>query len=126
MIVSRKGLLLVWFLFCLSMLGNTGCCSWTDKSGTRHVLIVGIGIVSVNKSKPAAATVSQTHALGITISDQTGVDFGIGYSSAFVTAVPKGAEDVRIEASQHPFASIKIEAQKAQSNQTNRINKGVK
>jgi len=76
-------------------------------------------MVSANDSKPAGATVSQTHALGITVADQPGVNFGIGYSSFFITSVPSGSEDTRIEAREYPFAPIKIEVQKIQSKQTN-------
>jgi hypothetical protein len=104
-------------------LGLSGCCKWTDKSGTRHTLIIGIGVVSVNESKPEAAQVVRASALGI--SAGTG-GFTAGYSSRFSTSVPAGAEDVRIEASQHPFAPVKIEVQKAQLNQTNQNNPGDK
>lgn len=119
---NQKRIALAWLLVSLALAGGAGCCSWSDKSGTRHVLIVGIGVVSINDSKPAAATVTRAHALGVT-ADQGGV--GAGYSSRFTTSVPAGAEDVRIEASQRPFAPIKVEVQKAQLTKTNqtRINK---
>lgn len=96
--------------------GGAGCCSWTDISGTHHLIVVGIGIVSVNNSKPTAATVTRANVLGVA-ADQGGVT--AGYSSRFTTAVPNGAEGVRIEASQRPFAPIKVEGQKYQLNQTN-------
>jgi hypothetical protein len=120
-LVNRKHLMPTWTILCLIIAGGTGCCSWTDKSGTRHVLIVGVGIVSVNDSTPTAATVTRAHALGLT-ADQGGI--AAGYSSSFTTAVPAGVEDVRIEASQHPFASINIVVQKTQLNETNQIQKG--
>lgn len=104
------------FLCLALLLGLTGCCRWTDKSGTRHTLIIGVGVVSVNESKPEAAQVIRANALGIT-ADAGGVTAGL--SSRFTTAVPSGAEDVRIEASQKPFAPIKIEIQKALLTQTN-------
>ena len=116
MVASRTGFRPVRFLLCLAMAGGAGCCSWTDKSGTHHLIVVGIGIVSVNNSKPAAATVTRANVLGLA-ADQGEVT--AGYSSRFSTAVPDGAEDVRIEASQRPFAGINVEVQKTQLSQTN-------
>ncbi len=104
----------------LLLLGLTGCCHWTDQSGTSHVLIIGIGMVSVNDSKPAAATVTRIRALGVTAA-HGGVT--AGYSSQFVTAIPAGAEDVRIEASQRPYSPIRVEVQKAQLKQTSQNQK---
>ncbi len=106
------------FLCPAMILSVTGC--WTDKSGTHHMLVIGLGLVSVNQTNPAAATVTSMHTLGL-IANQSGIV--AGYSSSFITAVPDGAEDVRIEASQHPFAPIKIVVQKTQFNQTNQPTK---
>jgi hypothetical protein len=66
-------------------------------------------ILVVALSISAAGPVTSMHTLGVA-ADQCGIT--AGYSSRFTTAVPDGAEDVRIEASQHPFAPIKIEVQK--------------
>lgn len=112
--------MLAWFLVCLAAAAGAGC-SWTDQSGTRHVVIVGLGVVSVNDAKPSAATVTRTQALGVA-ADQGGIM--AGYSSRFATTVPDSAEDVRIEASQRPFAPIYVEVQKAQLNQTNQTRIG--
>lgn len=112
--------LLNFFWGCVMMAGVAGC--WTDKSGTHHMVILGVGVVSMNDSN-AAATVTSTRALGV-VAGPGGVT--AGYATSFITAVPAGAEDVRIEASQRPLAPIRIEVQKAQLNQTNQINQGVK
>lgn len=108
------------FLMCLAITSGTGC-SWTDKSGTHHLLVIGLGVVSVNQTNPTAATVMSTHALGVTASSD---GFIAGYSSIFITSVPVGADDVRIEASQRPFAPIKIEVPSAQLINTNHVKKG--
>lgn len=110
-----------WLLCLVALCAGTGCCHWTDKSGTRHTLIIGVGVVSVNESKPEAACVTRANVLGIS-ADAGGLTAGL--SSRFSTSVPDGAEDVRIEASQKPFAPLKIEVQKAQLNQTNQMNQG--
>lgn len=106
-------------LFCslALMFCSAGC--WTDQSGTHHTLIIGLGVVSVNQTNPAAATVTSMHTLGM-VANQNGLT--AGYSANFITSVPDGAEDVRIEASQHLFAPIKIEVQKTQLTKTNQIN----
>lgn len=111
-------------LVCLSLFpALAGCCHWTDKSGTRHTLIIGVGVVSVNESKPEAAQVTRANALGI-IADAGGVT--VGAASHFTTAVPDGAEDVRIEASQKLFGPVKIEVQKAQLIETNQMKEPTK
>jgi hypothetical protein len=115
--IPSRAVLILLFPFCL---GLPGCCCWTDNSGTRHTLIIGLGVVSVNESKSEAAQVVRANALGV-IADAGG--FTAGFSSRFTTSVPAGAEDVRIEASQQPFAPLKIEVQKAQSNQINQGDK---
>ena len=106
----------LFILLSLIALGGTGCLAWTDKSGTHHMVVVGLGVMSVNNSKPTAASVTRLQMLGLAAGEEGVV---AGYSSRFTTAVPDGAEDVRIEASQRPFAPIKIEVQKTQlTNQT--------
>lgn len=54
--------------------------------------------------------VTDAQALGINVSDQPGLKFGVGYSSSTVLTVPDGtrAEDVRMEVSRRPFGSLKI------------------
>ena len=98
-----------------------GCCRWTDKEGTHHVLIIGAGLVSINNSNPSAATITSKRIVGLAAD---GNSIAAGYSSSLTTAIPSGAEDVRIEVSKHRFAPLTIEVQKAQLNQTN-ITKGV-
>jgi hypothetical protein len=114
--MQRTAFIPLWTLLCLVILGSTGCVSWKDHSGTRHTLVIGIGVVSVNDSKPTAATVTRAHTMGIAV-DANGLT--AGYSARFTTAVPDNAEDVRIEASERPFQPITIEVQKTQLNQTN-------
>ena len=111
-------------LLCLISIG-TGCIPWSDKNGTRHMVVIGLGFVSIHDSNPTAATVVRAQTMGVT-ADAQGVV--AGYSSRFVTAIPNYAEDVRIEASKYPFTPIKIEVQKAQITKTNQteINKETK
>lgn len=107
-------------LFCqVLLISLPGCCHWTDSAGTRHNLVLGFGVISVNESKPTAVKVTRATIVGLGTDDRGAT---VGYSSRFSTEVMAGAEDVRIEASQRPFAPIKIEIQKAQLNHTNQMN----
>lgn len=81
------------------------------KEGTKHFIIIGFGIIRVNKLEgETAAMVTDSQALGINVSDQPGLKFGVGYSSSTVLTVPDAtrAEDVRMEVSKRPFGSLKI------------------
>lgn len=81
------------------------------KEGTKHFIIIGFGIIRVNKLEgETAAIVTDSQALGINVSDQPGLKFGVGYSSSTVLTVPDAtrAEDVRMEVSKRPFGSLKI------------------
>jgi hypothetical protein len=48
-------------------------CSWTDKHGTQHVLIIGCGIVS--QTNHSGIIVRQVRGLGLVVDDA--VDFGL-------------------------------------------------
>lgn len=81
------------------------------EDGTKHFIIIGFGIIRVNRPEgETAALVTDAQALGINVSDQPGLKFGVGYSSSTVLTVPDGirAEDVRMEVSKRPFGSLKI------------------
>lgn len=91
----------------------TGCIYIPSKTGTGHVLVVGIGVVSVNDRTNQALVATSTHVLGMQVSDQPGLKFGLGYASGVVTTVTDGAEDVRAEISQCPFGPLTITVQNA-------------
>lgn len=81
------------------------------KEGTKHFIIIGFGIVRVNRPEgKTAALITDSQALGINVSDQPGLKLGIGYSSCTVTTVPDGmcADDVRMEVTRKPIGSLKI------------------
>ena len=95
-----------------------GVCSGIkikEKNGTSHHVIIGFGVVTVNDPEDKAAVVSNTQSLGISISDRPGLKLGVGYSSSMVTTVENGAEDVRMEISQKPLGTIKINSQRAKT-----------
>ena len=81
------------------------------KEGTKHFIIIGFGIVRVNRPEgETAAVVTDSQALGINMSHQPGLKLGVGYSSSTVLTVPDGtrADDIRMEVSKRPFGSLRI------------------
>jgi hypothetical protein len=100
------------------LLAFDGCVSIPGKNGTRHHLIIGVGIVSVNESPAQAVVATDSHALGISISEQAGLKFALGYSSSTVVSVADGADDVRVEVSKVPGGPLIVDvpAAKLRSN----------
>lgn len=102
----------------LALVGLSGCNGIPIESGdTVHYLIVGIGVVSVpGNPDQSNVRVSRMNALGLSLADQPGLRFGLGYSSGTVVAVPADARDVRVEVSQRPLGRLRVQA-----NETSRI-----
>ncbi len=103
-----------WGLTCVALTSLlSGCIYIPSKTGTGHVLVVGIGVVSVNDRTNQALVATSTHVLGMQVSDRPGLKFGLGYASGVVTTVSDGAEDVRAEISQCPFGPLTVTVQNA-------------
>ncbi|HJU06221.1 MAG TPA: hypothetical protein VJ692_13815 [Nitrospiraceae bacterium] len=83
------------------------------QGNTTHHLIVGVGVCSVNDPKDKAVVTTDTHALGLSVSDRPGLKFGLGYSSSTVVTVGDGAEDVRIEVSKTLGGPLIVDTQSA-------------
>jgi hypothetical protein len=101
----------------------SGCISIPGKNGTKHYLIVGLGIVSVNDSQIPAVIATDAHTLGISISDQPGLKLAVGYSSSTVVSIPDEADDVRVEVSKIPGSPIVIDVPSARL-MKNRVPRG--
>jgi hypothetical protein len=91
----------------------SSCVSIPGKGGTVHHLIIGFGIVSVNEPPSQAVIATDSHILGISISDQPGLKFAFGYSSSTVVSIPDGADDVRVEVSKVPGKPLIIDVPSA-------------
>lgn len=89
---------------CLLLALGLAGCSVTDKSGTKHTLILGLGIVSVNQSN-SAARVYKTQVLGVGVSDMPGVRFGIGYANSMTVLIESNAV---VEVSNNPGSPMKV------------------
>lgn len=81
--VSRLGPMLLASLFL------TGCVSWKGADGTRHMLVVGIGVISQSEKTASNATVTDTCFFGLG-ARTGGPNRGIvvGYQSSHETNIP--------------------------------------
>ena len=82
-------------------------CSTTGRDGTRHYLIIGLGVVSVNTTNSAGAQVYKMQALGLGASDMPGVRIHAGYASSLVVVVPP-TNSTLLEISDGPFSPLKV------------------
>jgi hypothetical protein len=90
-------LFLVWSTF-----QTTGCVSWQSSDGTRHTLVLGLGIVSTKASPDNTATAMRCQTIGVAV--QTGQPHGgvvIGYQSLQQTDIASQWQGV-IEVSSTP------------------------
>lgn len=88
---------------------SSGCSiCLPGKNGTSHHLIIGIGVVSVNDSTNNSVVITDTSALGLTVTDRPGLKLGLGYASSFVLSVPDNAADVRVEVTKNMFGPMMI------------------
>jgi hypothetical protein len=94
---------------CLLSCLLVGCIHFTDKSGTRHYLIVGIGVVSVSKTNQPIQVVKES---------MLGIDFqtlpfkcAIGVDSIVEMRVETNV-NVVVEIQNLPLKPFKIEVQK--------------
>lgn len=66
----------------LIVLCCAGCLTWKSSDGTRHHLILGVGLVAVKESPDQTATALRANTLGLAV-HPTGV--ALGYQSLQVT-----------------------------------------
>jgi hypothetical protein len=88
--VHRPGaavLLCLIFLFSPALF--LGCISWNSADGTRHTLIVGLGLVSTKTAADQSATAFRCNTLGLAIQGG-GAPGGLvlGYQSLQQTQIP--------------------------------------
>ena len=77
-------------------------CSWRDKSGTKHTLILGIGMISTSHQGGIAA--SDAKVLGLSY-DRAGLMIGVGQIH-HVAIDPALAVDAIIAVSSTPFSLV--------------------
>lgn len=93
----------------------TGCVATIEgKNGEVHHVILGIGVVTTKDSPEDAIRVTDTQALGISLSDRPNPTFAIGFSSSLVTSVEPNAKDIRVDVSKSLWGTTVIDVQNAQ------------
>jgi hypothetical protein len=96
---------------CLSalLLLLTGCVPF-QSNGTKHVIVLGFGFVSVPMTNTPGVQVSKSQAIGLIVSDQPGTKVGLGYSSSTIVQVSTN-ENMLIEVSARPLQPLKVKTQ---------------
>lgn len=109
----------LWLIWLLTGCGGPACCLSLpiNDENSVHYLIIGISVLSIPKPENKTAVLAtQSHTLGLNLSDQPGMKVGVGYSSSTMVEIPDGAEDVRVEVSQKPGGPLVVNTKEAQLN----------
>lgn len=87
-----------WLIFCAFMLNACSPLEFKGKDNSIQYVILGFGVVTVPKSEDEIAiTAAKATTLGISISNQPGLRFSLGYTSGFFLTIPDHAKNVRLE-----------------------------
>jgi uncharacterized protein YebE (UPF0316 family) len=105
-------------------LGNCSGLKIKGENGETHYLILGLGVVTTNDNKENAIIATDSHSLGLIISNRPGVKLGLGYSESTVVTVQPGAKDVRAEISKKPGGPLIVDVPSAIMNKSNISIKG--
>lgn len=93
----------------ISLLFFAGCSiPITNEAGTTYHLIIGLGIVTTNHNINTAATVTRSKTLGVSVSNQPGLLFGMGYSSSKTVSIKEGAENVLVEIEDNAMGDLSV------------------
>ena len=96
----------------LILLASTISCAIPiqGRNGAVHHLIIGIGVVTTTREGGDSGVLAiKSQALGLQFSDQPGLKFAAGYTSATVVSVPETTENIVVEVSQRLFGPLKVE-----------------
>jgi hypothetical protein len=96
---------------CLSalLLLLTGCVPF-QSNGTKHILVLGLGWVSVPMTNAPGAQVTKSQTIGLIVSDQPGTKVGLGYASSTVVQVNTN-QNILVEVSSKPGQPLKVKTQ---------------
>ena len=95
-------LLLLTLAVCCS-----GCLSWHAADGTRHTLVLGIGLVSTKEAPDGSATALRANTLGLALRPPHG-GLVLGYQSLHVTSIPPEWEGI-IQVDATPGRPLSVE-----------------
>ena len=85
---GRVFLFLVILIICAA-----GCLSWHAADGTRHTLVLGVGLVSTKEAPDGSATALRAQTLGLALRPPQG-GLVLGYQSLHVTSIPPEWEGI--------------------------------
>jgi hypothetical protein len=86
-----------------------GCVPF-QSNGTKHIVVVGFGIVSLPLTNAPNTRVTKSQAIGLIVSDQPGTRVGLGYSSSTVIQVSTN-QNILVEVSDRPGQPLKVKTQ---------------
>ena len=96
---------------CMTLLCNCAVPVKVSESGTKHFLVVGVGVVSVNDSEEGVVAFRQNN-LGLSLSDHgAGQKLGLGYSSGKVVAVSPKSKNVLVTVEDRPLGDLSVEVE---------------
>lgn len=77
-----------WLILFTSFTLLSGCVSWNSADGTRHTLVLGLGLISTKTAPDQSATVIRSNTLGLAIRGE-GPSRGLvlGYQSLQQTSI---------------------------------------
>lgn len=96
----------------LSGCGGIGCCLTVDREGVggaHHILILGIGVVSLPVPSRSAVSAARVEAVGLTASTIPGLGVSLGYLSAQSVGVDEGAGDVTVIVERGASGALSVE-----------------
>lgn len=95
----------------LAIAALSGCAiPFHEAGGRTHYLIVGIGLASTTPPPESATMVTRATTLGLTLSDQPGTRFAVGYAESFVTSIDPAAGNMVVEVLAPNFGAVEIHA----------------
>ncbi len=89
---------IVWLMLYALVLSACSPLAFKGKDNSIQYVILGFGVVTVPKPQNEVAIIAaKATTLGISISNQPGLRFSLGYTSGFFLTIPDHAKDVRLE-----------------------------
>ena len=85
-------------------------CSWTGRDGTRHSLVIGIGVLSTKEQVQGAALITKTSLLGVALQGNPAMrGLIVGYSESLLAQIPPRWEG-RLSLNSSPKNPLAVQA----------------
>lgn len=103
---------------CLSGCANGLCCTFRTAETPQSIryLVIGLGVVTIADANESSAIVAaRVNALGLTVTDQPGIKFNLGYAASSLIAIPPSIKDAIVEVGECTPGGITIKSSLPQS-----------